>query len=679
MLRRPAARSSNSFRIRSACSHALGLVLSPLPLTVMAVVGYLVMSGVIGERAGALSGTVGSHLRGAALEFGYVLLILAGAFLLLRRRVLEPLRATKATVEQWLQGNLEPVVPRQEGEVGELGRLVNRLIRRFQRDLDEVKSLVERSETGMLVVDAKGTIVFANPAVARLMNRPMSWLLGSELGVPVVAAQRTEIETHRGSNCPGVAELSSSEIKWDGEPAHLVTFHDITDRQRAEEATRHQAFHDDLTGLPNRAHFRDRLDEAIQRAANQNCGLAVLFIDLDRFKEVNDTLGHAAGDELLKALAKRLRHAVRATDLVARMGGDEFTVLLEGVNDRETAVKVAEKLRSAVFMPVDLHSQTVTVGGTIGLSLYPEDGTEAQTLFMQADTAMYHAKDAGRNRVHAFAASEGRAVANRFWMEQALQCALENGEFRLEYQPQVKLPGGEPRGVEALLRWEHPEEGSISPADFIPLLEETDMIHSVGDWIFRQAAFDLENWEKAGLYPDRIWINVAARQLDDHDLVDRLDRLADEAGVRPDRFGIELTESSFVGDIDHSISVLTALRNRGFCIAMDDFGTGYSALSFLRHLPLDEVKVDLSFIQDLGEHTAVLSVVRAIIAMGHALGLSVLGEGVEKASQANTLGAEGCEYAQGFWFARPMPPDQLAEWWTTFTDSHPITADLDPL
>lgn len=635
------------------------------------------VSGLLDELVDARSGTAGDHLRGAALEFGYVLLIAFCAFLLLRRRLLGPLRATKATVEQWLQGNLDPVAPEQGGEVGELGWLINRLARRFQRNLGDITRLIECSETGMLVVDAKGIIVFANPAVARLMNRPVSGVIGSELGLPMVADQRTEIEIHRGVGHLGVAELSASEIEWVGEPAHLITFHDVTDRQQAEEATRHQAFHDDLTGLPNRAHFRARLEKAIQRAANKNRGLAVLFIDLDRFKEVNDSLGHAAGDELLKALAERLPHAVRATDLVARMGGDEFTVLLEGVDDRHTALKVAEKLRSAAFTPVDLHAQTVTPRGTIGLSLYPEDGTDAQTLFMQADTAMYHAKDAGRNRIHAFEADQGRAVSHRFWMEQALQHAQENGEFRLVYQPQVTLPGGEPRGVEALLRWEHPERGTISPAEFIPLLEETDMIQSVGDWIFRQAASDLRDWEKADLYPDRIWINVAARQLASHDLVERLDRLAKEAGVRPDRFAIELTESSVAGDIEHSVSVLSALRNRGFHIAMDDFGTRYSALTFLRHLPLDEMKIDRSFVQDVGEDAAVLNVVRAIIAMGNALGLSVLAEGVETANQASYLSAEGCECAQGFWFAPPMTPDELARWWTTFTESRPITADLD--
>ncbi len=678
MMRRPPAGSSDSTGIRWACSHALGLVSSPLPLAVVAVVGYLAVSGLIAEQTGVRSGTAGDHLQGAALEFGYLLLVVVGAYLLFRRRLLEPLRATKATVEQWLQGNLEPVAPEDESEVGELGGLVNRLSRRYQRNLNEVKSLVEYSETGMLVVDATGTIVFANPAVTRLMNRPMSRLLGSELGLPMVAAQSTEIEIHRGGGHLGVAELSSSEIEWDGEPAHLVTFQDVTDRQQAEEANRHQAFHDDLTGLPNRAHFRDRLDKAIEHAAKQNRGLAVLFIDLDRFKEVNDTLGHAAGDELLQAIAGRLRNAVRATDLVARMGGDEFTVLLEGVDDRETAIRVAEKLRFAAFTPVDLHAQTVAVRGTIGLSLYPEDGTDAQTLFMQADTAMYHAKDAGRNQINAFAEDQGRAASSRFWMEQALQRAQENGEFQLVYQPQVTLPGGEPRGVEGLLRWEHPEQGSISPTEFIPLLEECDMIHSIGEWIFRQAACDLQVWEKRDLYPERIWINIAARQLASDDLLDRLDWLAEEAGVSPDRFGIELTQSSVSDDIENSVAVLTALRNRGFRIAMDDFGTRHSALTFLRDLPLDEMRIDKSFVQGIGEDdTAVLGVVRAVIAMGHALGLDVLGEGVDKASQANNLSAEGCQYAQGFWFAHPMTPDDLAEWWTASISSRPVTVDLD--
>ena len=549
------------------------------------------------------------------------------------------------------------------------------LARRFQRDIDELNGIIEQAQTGMLVVDANGTILFANSAATRLMNRHADELLGSGLGLPVVASDKTEIEIHRGNGERGVAELSSSPIQWQGQPAHLLAIHDITARHEAQEASRHQAVHDDLTGLPNRANFRDSLNKVIQRAATQNQGVAVLFLDLDRFKVVNDTLGHAAGDELLKAIAERLRATVRSSDLVARLSGDEFTILLEGVNDHDTALAVGEKLRSAVSRPIDVAAQSVTPQCTIGLSLYPTDATDAATLLMQADAAMYDAKGVGRNRTHAFAADQGRAVLSRFWMEQALQHAQTNGEFRLVYQPQVALPDGKPVDVEALLRWQHPDKGLISPGEFIPLLEETDLIQPVGDWIFRQAAADVARWDAAGLATHRIWVNVSARQLASPDLAGRIDDLVEETGLDPARFGIELTETSIVGNIEHSFSVVAALQRRGFRIAMDDFGTGYSALTFLRRLPLDTVKIDRAFVKDVDSDPAALNLVRAIIAMGDALDLQVLAEGVERASEAEHLSAQGCRYAQGFWFARPMPPDQLAEWWRDFDHHTAIDAN----
>lgn len=547
-----------------------------------------------------------------------------------------------------------------------LASSIDQLAQRFQRNLDELLKLVEQSRTGMLVVDAHGSILFANSPAARLMNQREEALLGSQLGLPVGAADKAEIEIHRGKGERGVAELRSSSIEWNGEAAYLLAIYDVTERHHAEEAIRHQAVHDDLTGLPNRVNFRESLGKAMERAAPMNQGLAVLFIDLDRFKDVNDTLGHAAGDELLKTVAGRLRGAVRSGDVVARMGGDEFTILLEGVDDHETALQVGEKLRAAISAPIDVAARTLIPKATIGLSLYPEDGTDTSALLMRADTAMYNAKAGGRNRTQAFAVDQGRAASDRFWMEQALHRAQINGEFRVFYQPQVTLPTGEPTDVEALLRWHHPEKGWIPPADFIPLLEEIDLIQPVGDWIFRQARADIECWRRADLCPGRVWINISARQLASPDFVERIDELITDTGLSPERFGIELTESGIAGHIEHSVSLVASLKKRGFRIAMDDFGTGYSALTFLRRLDLDVVKIDRAFVNDIDDNNTARSLVRAIVAMSNALDLQVLAEGVERASQADRLSAEGCRYAQGFWFARPMPPDELAVWWREF-------------
>lgn len=620
-----------------------------------------------------------AYLKSAGVGAGAILFTGFAAFLLVRREILRPIQGIKTSVQHWRRGRLEATAPEGPShEIGDLGSDLNRMARHLKRNFEEIKELIAQSQTGMMVLDTQGTIQFANPAAAQLMNRPQEDLVGAELGLPIVEGQNTEIEVRRGSGELGIAELSSRLIEWEGEPAHLVSFHDVTERQQAEANARYQAFHDDLTGLPNRAHFYARVRKVIERAASQNKGLAVLFLDLDRFKEVNDTLGHTAGDELLKAVAKRLRQAVRDTDLVARMSGDEFTVLLQGVADRETALNVSEKLRSSVSTPVELWGQSLTPKATIGVSLYPEDGSDTETLLKHADSAMYDAKDSGRNRSHAFATDLGEATSRRFWFKQALQDAQAKGEFRIFYQPQVWLPGGEPLGQEALLRWEHPEEGMISPADFIPLLEETGQIHTVGEWIFQQAAADLEHWDQAGVDPGPIWINVSAHQLASNDLVERMDRLAKEDGANPQRFGIELTESGVTGDLGHSVRVLNELRERGFRIAMDDFGTGYSALTFLRRLPFDLVKIDKAFVQDVTEDPETLTLVRAIIAMTHALDLSVLAEGVETDTQARQLGAEGCEYAQGFWFSRPMPRDQLTEWLNTFAPQSPNKSDRKP-
>jgi diguanylate cyclase (GGDEF)-like protein len=602
----------------------------------------------------------GAYLESAGFAAMVVLLTGLAAFLLVRREILHPLHRIMTTARRWRDGGLDARVPdRPADEIGTLGRILNDMAGRLERQLHETRNLIAQSRTGMVVIDAEGTILFANPAAARLMNRPRAQLTGSQLGVPLVDGHKTEIQIRRGNGESGVAELSVHATEWDGQPAHLVTFHDVTERQQAEADARHRALHDALTGLPNRVRFHDLLERAIVRAAAQGNRLAVLFIDLDRFKEVNDTLGHAAGDELLRAVARRLREAVRDTDVVARMSGDEFTVLLDGIGDRDKALDVAEKVRRRLAEPAELSSQTLNPVATIGVSLFPEDGEDADTLLMRADTAMYHAKEAGRNCAHAFAADQGEAASRRFRLEKALQRAQANDEFRLFYQPQVGLPGGEWKGMEALLRWEDPIDGLVSPADFIPLLEETGMIHEVGEWVFRRAAADLRRWREAGQAVGRVWVNVSARQLATDDLVARLDRLIREDGLAPEQVGIELTESGVAGDIAHSVAVLDRLRQRGFQIAMDDFGTGYSALTFLRQLPIDEVKIDRAFVHGITENREDHHLIRAIIAMAHGLGLPVLAEGVETADQAELLAAEGCDAAQGFYYARPGPADEL--------------------
>ena len=580
------------------------------------------------------------------------------------RRLLDQIAQT---LRHWDDGDLEVPLPTDPAHFHVLIHLLTSLNARLKRREQEISDLFHKPATGMVILNNEGAIRYANLAASRLLNQSAENLKGMSLGMPLVGNRTTEIEIRRGPNDSGVAEIAASPIEWEGEAAHLVIFHDITERKHAEETVRYQAYHDPLTGLPNRTQFQERVTESIRRVQKWGGGFALLFLDLDRFKDINDSLGHAAGDELLFNVARQLQEVVRDNDIVARMSGDEFTILLEQVRDQDAALTVAEKIRKRLTVPSDssgslvIPSDTRPAGVTIGISLYPEDGADAETLLMHADTAMYQGKKAGGNQCRAFAPEHAEITSRRFQLEQALKYAWANDGFRLAYQPQVALPGGDPIGLEALLRWENPASGLVLAGEFVPLLEEIGMIQDVGAWVFRQALADLRRWEAAGIPVGRIWINVAARQLADGNLLIALDRLVEEEDLPPGRFGIELTESDVAGDFSNALTLLEELRKRGFRIAMDDFGKGYSSLTFLYRLPLDLIKIDRSFIQTITTDGKGRGprLVRAIIDLAHDLGLPIVAEGVEQQAQADWLGAQGCDFAQGFLFEHPLPANEI--------------------
>ncbi|HEX6319332.1 MAG TPA: EAL domain-containing protein [Burkholderiales bacterium] len=417
---------------------------------------------------------------------------------------------------------------------------------------------------------------------------------------------------------------------------------------------------DPLTGLPNRALLADRFSQMILQAGRRGAMLGVLFVDLDDFKLVNDTLGRAGGDELLKEAARRLQLVVRPGDTLARVSGDEFAIVLADLARQEDAALVAHKLLERLAEPFMLLGQETFVTASVGIAAFPGDGADAETLLGAADAAMARAKQSGRNAYHFFTAEITQRTRVRAQLALELRRAMERNEFGLVYQPKIDLATGSACGAEALLRWHHPERGTIAPAEFVPMLEETGLIVPVGEWVIRRACEDLKEWQASGLKVLPVAVNLSARQFRQQQLDARIRALVRNAGVDPQLIELEITESQLMQDPDHAVRVLNALRDGGIRIAIDDFGTGYSSLAYLTRFPVASLKIDRSFVADALSDAADAAIVRTIIDMAHTLSFTVVAEGVETDGQMNFLRQFGCEQGQGFLFARPMSAVQFA-------------------
>ena len=436
---------------------------------------------------------------------------------------------------------------------------------------------------------------------------------------------------------------------------------DITERKRAEEQSHHQAYHDALTDLPNRILFHDRLSLAILHAHRRKQWLAVMFIDLDHFKNVNDTLGHSAGDEVLVAVGDRLRSCLREEDTVARVGGDEFLVLLTGITRESDVAATARKLLKILAEPFSLKKRELFLSASIGVGLYPNDGTDAETLVANVDTAMYRAKEAGRNNFQFFTPHMQAASQERAHLESGLRRALPREEFALHYQPILEASSRRVVGVEALVRWQHPERGLLGPKDFIGLAEDVGLIVAIGEWILRRACQEAKKLQ-AGAFPGlRVAVNLSPRQFQDKDLVWTIQRVLAETGLSPESLELEITESIAMQNLGLTGEVLGELARMGLHIAMDDFGTGHSSLNYLKHFPIHRLKVDRSFVAGMTRDERDRSIVAAIVSMAHNLSLRVTAEGVETADQAVLLTSLGCDDMQGFLFAPPLPDELLTE------------------
>ena len=431
-------------------------------------------------------------------------------------------------------------------------------------------------------------------------------------------------------------------------------------RAQAEAVLHHQAMHDQLTGLPNRALFLDRLEQALAQRRGRPTSVAVLFIDLDRFKIVNDALGHEAGDELLVAVAARIQSATRTANTVARFGGDEFTVLVDDVATPADAFLIGERIAEAFRQPLQLAVGDLVMTVSVGIAISVDDPVAASSMLRDADAAMYRAKHRGRNRVELFdSAMRSEAVA-RLELVHALQDAVHRKDFALHYQAQVDLQSLRVVGAEALLRWPHPTRGLVGPPDFMSIAEESGAIVGLGNWVLERACHQLQLWDASGAEPlPRIWVNISAAQLSQHGFPTRIQRLLDDMKIDPVRIGFELTERALMSDIDAAIASLSQLKDLGVSTAIDDFGTGYASLNYLRKLPVDMVKIDKTFIDGIGVEPSGLGIVSAIVALVHATNAYVVAEGVEREEQFLALQSVGCDAAQGFWFSDPAPADAV--------------------
>ena len=530
------------------------------------------------------------------------------------------------------------------------------------------------SPTGIIIADNEQRILSANPAFTAITGLESFEIVGHTVdSLPNAAtasdqANLRESLAHRGlwsgeleagrkngETFTAGIRVSRVDDPQSGKPTHYIwLFSDITERKRAEERVRHMAQHDPLTGLPNRLALLVRLNQVLPEARRHGWKVAVMFLDLDRFKIINDTLGHQTGDDLLREVASRLAATVRDTDMVARIGGDEFVILLPDISSVTDAAVVAGKIIAALSVPIQLDQHELHTTPSIGISIFPTDGPDGDTVVKNADTAMYHAKSAGRNNYQFYAAEMNLATTERLNLENKLRQAIKRNELALVYQPQFDVGGKRPTGVEALLRWHHPSEGVISPARFIPIAEETGLIVNLGEWVLMNACREVKRWIDAGLPPIRLAVNVSARQLKRRDFCDTVAGALVDSGLPPDLLELEITESAVMENPQEAIGILQVLRRMGVTLAIDDFGTGYSSLAYLKLFPIDRLKIDRSFVRDIEQDLNDRAIAFGTIALAHSLGLSVIAEGVETEDQLELLASNGCDEVQGFLFSRPL-------------------------
>ena len=558
------------------------------------------------------------------------------------------------------------------------------------RSRQRFAAFLQHSSDVVTVVDADGIIRYESPSVTRVFGYEVGHLLGRELKTVIHGEDRRRVfETVIEAAAEGRKNVivEARLLHADGTWRHtetavssllddpdvqgvILNTRDISERKELEAALSHQAFHDSLTKLPNRALLKDRIDHAVARAERRGRALSVLLLDLDGFKAVNDSLGHAAGDLLLTAVSDRVLDCVRPTDTVARLGGDEFAILLEDLASPNDWQVVANRVLETLRQPFDLDGKQMFVRGSIGVAVRGEGHEESDELLRNADVAMYMAKSQGKNRFELFCPTMHSEMLRRLDVEADLRLAVEQGDqFVLHYQPTVVLQTGEIEGVEALVRWQHPERGLVPPLEFIPVAEETGLIGQLGEWVLRQACQQAVRWDDeadlAGIVrrepPMTISVNLSARQLQHDSLVPMVRRILEETGLEPSRVILEITESAVMNDHVSTIVKLQQLKEIGVGLAIDDFGTGYSSLAYLRRFPIDVLKIDRSFVDGVTEGSQKAALLRTIVELGRTLNLKTVAEGIEEHEEMDQLRSLDCDLGQGYYFARPLEADRVGE------------------
>lgn len=578
----------------------------------------------------------------------------------------------------WLAGSLVSLAI--AGLLG-LGQLQILRIRRRDADLSLAASVIQSSNEAILVTDEADRIVSVNPAFSKLTGQTPDAVLGkvasAVVSTPYDASSHASFVQHIDAGGDWSGELDDRRADGETYPKRLSiypvvdpqggnvhyvhSFSDISERKAAERKIHHLAHHDALTGLPNRLSLQGRMEQAMAEARRHGTLIAVMMIDMDHFKDINDTLGHHVGDALLVEVAQRLLCCVRLSDVVARLGGDEFVVLVTDMASTLTAAAVAEKIVSALSAPYQIDAYRLHSTPSVGIGVFPNDGTSVDTLLRSVDTAMYHAKAAGRNNYQFFNRSMSANASERLALQGSLHHAIETRQFVLHYQPQIEVASGRLVGVEALVRWQHPERGLVPPNSFIPIAEESDLIIKLGEWILQEACWQLSRWKDQGLTL-RVSVNLSARQLRSKNLLHQVEDTLIRHSLRPGELELEITESVAMDNPEATLRMLAQLRELGVELAIDDFGTGYSSLSHLKLMPLQRLKIDRSFVKDIESDPDDAAICAATISLAQNLGLSVVAEGVETEAQLTFLGNLGCECVQGYLFSKPLPAAEFEAW-----------------